>query len=381
MKVLIITNIPTPYRCAFFSELNRKLQQKNHDLHVIFASENENNRDWDPKSFEYDFEYTVLKNFTIKLFNTYFHINFNFIHLIRNFKPSHTIIAGSWNMPIVMFLTTFYSKLLKIKLFWSESHILSVRNTSLPVDLLRKFFYKKFNYFLVPNNLSGNFVYKYFTNAKLFILPNTVNQKIFKLNNSTPIQFSKLYTYLDNKINVVQVSQLEDRKGVIDLINSFTILPPDIQNKFNLIIVGNGSLKSKIHNLIQNKNNIHLINYLNQTELSYLYNISDFFVLSSFKDPNPLSPIEAVFSGKISFISKFLGNSNELIPDSLKDKLIFDPSIHFEHIFYSMVDFKNDTHIKHETQLELYNNVLENWDVSEVSNKLIYNLNSIINEA
>lgn len=381
MNILIITNIPTPYRCAFFSELNRKLRVNNHELYVIFASENEDNRDWDPKLFEYDFNYSVLKNFTIKLFNTYFHINFNFLNLIRNFKPSHTIIAGSWNMPIVMFLTIFYPKLLKIKLFWSESHILSVRNMSKPVDFLRKYLYNKFNYFLVPNNLSGNFVHKYISNAKLFILPNTVNQNIFNLNSITPEYFSKIYSYIDNKINVVQVSQLEERKGVIELIYNFNRLPPHIQNKFNLIIVGNGILKSKIQKLVENNNNLHLINYLSQTELSYLYNISDFFVLSSFKDPNPLSPIEAVLSGKIIYISKFLGNSNELIPDSLKSKLIFDPSIHFENIFYSMLELKNDHKILNSMQLELYNNVLQNWDTSRVSENLIYNLNLIINEA
>jgi glycosyltransferase involved in cell wall biosynthesis len=377
MKILIISNIPTPYRCAFFSELNTQLKKNGHELLVIFSSKIEANRDWDPVKFQYNFNYVILKSYTLNLFNTYFHFNFNFIGIIKSFKPTHTILAGSWNLPIIVWVTIFYKKLLNIKLFWSESHIHSVRNRSLLIEMLRKILFKKFDYFLVPNNLSKDFVKLYNKNAKSFFLPNTVNQNVFIGDNN--IQMIK-YQGLDlkpNKINVVQVSQLEQRKGIIELVESFLNLPNYLQDNFNLIIIGNGSLKNKVKDKIINNGNIFLIDYLSQEDLSALYSHIDFFVLSSFQDPNPLSPIEAVFSRKIIFVSKFLGNSNELIPDILKSELIFNPKEDFSYIFNYMFDIFENKTVYNDILQKLYQNISERWDIKKVCINLIDELISI----
>ncbi len=377
MRILIISNIPTPYRCAFFSELNSKLEENGSELLVIFSAKNEKNRDWNPDSFAYNFKYIILKSKTINIFDTYLHVNINFLKIIKSFRPSHTIIAGSWNLPIVMYLTIFYKKLLNIKLFWNESHMYSVRNTSKPIEFLRKYFYNKFDYFLVPNKLSLAFVMKYNKNARSFILPNTVDQGIFNLNNKLfeNIIYDKLF--LDNKITIVQVSQLEKRKGVIELVDNFLKLPINIQEKFNLIIIGNGSLKSLILDKIVGKKNIYLFSYISQRDLANLYIKIDFFILSSFKDPNPLSPIEAVFSGKIIFVSKFLGNAVDLIPNIYRNKLIYNPEDDFSFIFYYMIELMNNKINYFEVKETLYKNVFNNWDSNKVCANLINDLKLI----
>jgi glycosyltransferase involved in cell wall biosynthesis len=377
MKILIISNIPTPYRCAFFSELNMQLEKNGHELLIIFSSRNEANRDWDPDKFEYNFNCIILENYTLNFFDTYLHFNFNFTKIIKSFKPTHTILAGSWNLPIIMLLTIFYKKILKITLFWSESHIFSVRNRTLLIEMLRKFLYNKFDYFLVPNTLSQNFVKIYRQNAKTFFLPNTVNQKIFSSENKITCLKYPEFKLNSEKITIIQVSQLEQRKGVFELVETFLNLPKNIQNNFNLIIIGNGSLKNKLKEKIINQDHIFLIDYINQEELSTLYKHIDFFILSSFQDPNPLSPIEAVFSKKIIFVSQFLGNTNELIPEILKSKLIFNPNEDFGYIFNNMIDIKNDKSVYNDIVQELYQNISERWDLNKVCNNLINDLISI----
>jgi glycosyltransferase involved in cell wall biosynthesis len=276
-----------------------------------------------------------------------------------------------------MYVTIFYRNLLNNNFFWNESHIFSVRNKSYIIESLRKFIYKKFDYFLVPNNLSLDFVKSYNKKARSFFLPNTINQKIFKrdiLNQN--FEFPGL-TLNSNKINLIQVSQLESRKGIIELLDCFINLPKLIQDRFNLILIGNGSLKNKTKDKVKENHNVFLIDYINQQDLSILYTKIDFFILSSFQDPNPLSPIEAVFSGKVIFVSKYLGNTYELIPNNYKSKLIFDPNEDFSSIFYSMIDLKNDINSYNSIAHDLYQNVNERWDIFKVCTNLINDLISI----
>lgn len=378
MRVLIISNIATPYRCAFFSNLSTMLSQRGYELFVLFCAKNEKNRDWDPDKFKYDFNYAVLPHFTITIFNIHFHFNYKFLKKIKLFNPTHTILAGSWNLPTNMFLLIFFRKVLGKCLFWSESHVYSTKNKLFIVNYLRNFFYGRFNFFLVPNNLSKDFVKLNVQGvSKIFYLPNTVDQSIFKLSIKSTLALSERFDFLNDKINVVQVSQLEQRKGVIELIESFIQLPLEFRNNFNLILVGNGPNKDIVQKKIKGVNNIFLIEYLTQTELSELYKKCNFFVLSSFKDPNPLSPVEAVFSGKVIFVSKYLGNVKELIPDHLESLHVFDPDFEFSDIFYTMSSLFVNSDDLQRVQIELYNNVSKGWDITNVCSNLISDLSEI----
>lgn len=378
MRVLIISNIPTPYRCAFFSKLSSSLKDHGHELLVLFCAKIEKNRDWDPNKFNYDFTFEVLPNFTLTLFNTHFHFNSQFVKKIKSFKPTHSILAGSWNLPTNMILLGFFRNILSTSFFWSESHVYSTRSKFPLVNYLRKFFYNRFDFFLVPNNLSEEFVRQNVSGeSKVFYLPNTVDQNVFKIPVNDSVVQNDHFKFLNNKINVVQVSQLELRKGLLELIDNFLRLPVDFRNNFNLILVGNGPIKNIILKKIEGIHNIFLIEYLPQIKIAELYKICHFFILSSFKDPNPLSPIEAVFSGKTIFVSKYLGNVEELIPQSLKSQLVFDPSIDFSNIFYTMSNLIQNNEDFKNSQTELYNNVTNNWDITNVCNNLISDFSKI----
>jgi glycosyltransferase involved in cell wall biosynthesis len=276
-------------------------------------------------------------------------------------------------MPIVILLINFYKKHLKNNFFWSETQKYSVGSDSAYVEKFRSYMYKKFDNYLVPNQLSKDFVLKYSTNKSIFYLPNTIDQQIFnEINSSIDFEYSN-----NNTINIIQISQLEDRKGVIELINNFQKLPSNIMKRFNLYIVGNGTLREKIAQKIKYNSNIIVKEYLTQIEILSLYKRCDFFILASFKDPNPLSPIEAIFSGKITFISQFVGNVNELIPRDLSDILVFNPNVNFQQIFYTMLELSNNAQQKEEIKEKLSLNVLQKWDVNNVCNNLISNLNLV----
>ena len=83
------------------------------------------------------------------------------------------------------------------------------------------------------------------------------------------------------------------------------------------------------------------------------------------------------FSGKTIFVSKYLGNVEELIPQGLKSQHVFDPSIDFSNIFYNMSNLIQNNEDFKNAQTELYNNVSKNWDITNVCNNLISDLSKI----
>jgi len=65
-KVLLITNIPTPYRIPLFNELNRQLGEKGMALDVVFGALGSPRRRWKPSLEDCRFSYKILSSRTIR---------------------------------------------------------------------------------------------------------------------------------------------------------------------------------------------------------------------------------------------------------------------------------------------------------------------------
>jgi glycosyltransferase involved in cell wall biosynthesis len=95
-------------------------------------------------------------------------------------------------------------------------------------------------------------------------------------------------------------------------------------NNVHLLLVGNGELENEIKQRIQNqqnqdKNRIHLLPFVNQSEMPSLYFSSDVFILPS-SGPNEtwgLSVNEAMAAGKAVIVSDKCGCHLDLIVDGL----------------------------------------------------------------
>lgn len=79
MKLLVVTNIPTPYRIAFFNVLNRALKNASGELKVLYCANNEPDRHWKIDLNEQNFEYKILKGFHLNIKNLYLHFNLSVI--------------------------------------------------------------------------------------------------------------------------------------------------------------------------------------------------------------------------------------------------------------------------------------------------------------
>lgn len=107
MKLLVVTNIPTPYRIAFFNVLQTQLLKIGGNLKVLYCAKNEPDRHWKINLSEQQFEYEILKGFHIHKGGLFLHFNPSILKKTAAFQPDYILYAGSWNMPTVMFSLLF----------------------------------------------------------------------------------------------------------------------------------------------------------------------------------------------------------------------------------------------------------------------------------
>jgi glycosyltransferase involved in cell wall biosynthesis len=318
-KLVHLTNIPTPYRVNFFNNLNKILKKKGIELFVIYCAKTEPNRNWIFKNFNFKFKYIVLKGITLNIYGIYFHLNPSILNILQKLSPDILLNAGSWNMPSALLsLIALRNNSNCTKIFWSEGHSKSVRNSSGFIAFLRRFFLNKYDYFFVPNEKSQEFLLKDsgIDKSKTNFLANSIQEHYFYKPNKLVKQEYRILSI---------VASFEERKGFINFLNAIEKLSKKTKSKIHLELVGNGPLFNLIREkLIQNKISYKINQNLSAKDIADILHKSHGFILPSLIDPNPLSAIEALAAGLPLLMSDFCGNVNECIIHN-KNGWIFNP--------------------------------------------------------
>lgn len=96
-RVLLVTNIPNPYRIPLFNELHRQLERQDIQLRVLFAALGYRRRKWMLDMSQCCFEYDVLSSRTFEIGGdaekTIFTYGGLFQHL-RKYHPDAVVVAG-----------------------------------------------------------------------------------------------------------------------------------------------------------------------------------------------------------------------------------------------------------------------------------------------
>lgn len=317
-KLLIVTNIPTPYRSAFFNILNKECKKKHIELKVLFCAKSEPRRHWVFDESEIEYDYKFLHGWSPTIKGISFHVNPSIKKEVFKYNPDIILCAGSWNMPSLVFLLS--NKFLRKRvIFWCEGHDDAERYSSGLIPVLRGKILNSIQMFAVPNLKSQQWIEKQVRvepKKRFFMLANSIDEEFFDI--SFRVDKSKYlikHGIEKNSKVFLQVSMLEDRKGVLELARSFL----NVSNSTNsvLILLGTGSLYTELNNLAQKfPSKLYLLGHVDAIEVRNWLSIADFFVLNTKLDPNPLTPIEASFMGTPLILSKLAGNSQDLCKKS-----------------------------------------------------------------
>ena len=217
--------------------------------------------------------------------------------------------------------------------------------------------YKSADIVYVPTVFYKKFIQKYFFISKnVHILPNFVDTEIFKVDKSRRYKLKLLF-----------VGRLVKQKNIFNIINSLS------DSKYELDILGQGPLKSKIINYANRKNvKIKFLKNISNNLMPRLYSKYNFLILLSKYEGNPKVILEAMSCGvcvlgaNTTGISDILNNKNGLLIYLNHQKFIVKT---IDKLLYS------DT-LKH-IQNNARNYIIDNHSINKILDKEMYFFNKI----
>jgi glycosyltransferase involved in cell wall biosynthesis len=297
MKVLFLTNIPSPYRVDFFNLISKKI-----NLTVIFERKfsSERNKNWH-KTKNLNFRYYFLNS--LYLFRDK-SISFGAIfHLLKN--KYDFIIIGGYSTPTAT-LTILFLKLLRIKF------ILNIDGGFIKhKENFFKYFFKNMlissaSYWLSPGKSFDSYLKHYGANAsRIFYYPfSSVFRKDILKRKEINIRFNS-----NKSFTIIYVGMVKDSKGINEFI--FNAMKNPL---FNYIVVGGQpSLNIKALLIAKKISNIKFFDFMEKHDVFSILKESDIFLFLTKGDVWGLVINEALAAGLPIITTNKCGAGVELI--------------------------------------------------------------------
>lgn len=310
MNIVIITNIPSPYRVDLFNYLN---ENYDFDITILYSSTNEDNRKWEVGRITHN--YKVLNSKTIKLKSKldykYIHIPSDIIYTLNKIKPD--IIVGSEYNPTVL-LAYYWCRLKKKKFVsWSDGTLNSERDINAIQKLIRKSICKNADSLIASSSKTREAQMFYGANKEKIVvsyLTVDINKYIVKREKNN-----------DNSITFV--GRLVKTKGIDLLIDAIA----ELKCNYKLNIIGDGPEYENIKNqciLLGIDDKVTLYGNMSREFIVKMYSKSRIMVLPSRKECFGLVITEAMCAGLPIISSKYVDGSYDLIINE-KNGFIIDP--------------------------------------------------------
>lgn len=317
-EVVLLTNILTPYRRYFYDLLKEEFQNNGISFHVLLMAAGEPNRPWNYEDLKTD--YTILlKGHTITLKKYYRYVQFNtgLAKVLDSLRPDLLVCGGSYLSRTVQNAASYCHKHSIPVWFWNESTLQEQTNSSLVsavLERIRRHTLSQYDGFWTAGRLAGEFVHHYTNqNVPLIRVPNLIDPKLYA-ETYTAEEISDLrekYGLGKDSLILFTPARLSEDKGLLQFLELLKQCAPA---RLEWVIAGEGPLREKLEEAGKKiPFTLNLLGSKKAEEVAELYHAADLFALPSLGDPNPLSVIEASWSGLPLIVSGHVGNGPELV--------------------------------------------------------------------
>jgi glycosyltransferase involved in cell wall biosynthesis len=314
MKLVILTNILTPYRIPLFEEIQREIP----NLTVVLMAASEENRQWGDHSF--NFKTIVLPGIHLRPpgHEVSIHFNYGVFKLLKRLDPDMVLSGGFFAPANIMAL--LYCKLYRKKVIgWGEVTLRNPNEHSLHKRLIRKIM-TRLSDSLIASSSEAHDTFIYYGGKKERILttvmPIHVDQfKVRADKFRTSPECQMLKRRFSSPI-LLSVGRMIDNKGYKELFNIYEEVIR-VMPETSLILAGDGPERGTYEVIIRERNlkNVHFTGFLKMDELIKYYVISDLFVFPTLLDTFGAVICEAMACETPVVSSIFAAGTRDLVFD------------------------------------------------------------------
>lgn len=314
-KVLLITNIPTPYRIPLFNELNEQLASRGQKLKVIFAALSYVRRKWTINMSECKFKFEVLPSKSIRHSDPEkFSFTYSCLYRIISKEDPSVLITNAFSIATAkiwwrsLFKETPY-------IVWSGAVERKDRPDSFLRRLYRKILIKRAQGFIAYGTKAKEYLLSLGVDAdRIQVGINTVDTQ-FYLNET--IKYRKNHNPQDSKKHLLYVGHLSTRKNVMKLLKVINNLS-ESRSDFVLDIVGDGEESVRLEKYVVDNQLTNLVKFhgfKQKSDIPHFLAQSDCFLFQTDFDTWGLVLVEAMAAGLPCISSIHAGATHDLIKD------------------------------------------------------------------
>lgn len=325
-RLVVINNIPTPYRSYHFAVLHQELQRREMELQVYYMAKTEPGRFWkyEPASWQYNGR--VFADFQPRLRvskdspGVTFYFNPGIWYDLQRFPPTWVLLAGSWHFPTVAGLLLLKPLFRKMYLLsWAESNVHASRHTTGWVLRVRRMLFQRADGLVIPGKVAEQTITERWgiKPAQVIHMPNLVDDEKFFAGAAAGRQqrqqiFAAYNIPESNRVILWSARLHEKSKGILNFLQAVESAVPD---NLTILLAGEGPDRGRVEAWLQTRPHldVRLLGHLAQHELIPLQGASHVAILPSNHDSNPLSIIEAMWAGLPILSSLRCGNYPETV--------------------------------------------------------------------
>lgn len=301
-RVVIVTNIPAPYRNPVYQQLAEKLGYDR--LHVVFCARREGNREWVIE--QKGFAHTFLKEHSMEWKGRYIHNNPEVISVLRRLNPDVVVTSG-FN-PTHLYAFAYAMLAGKAHVPMTDGTLVSERHLSMVHRAIRRVVYKFSRAFVGASHGSARLYEDYGIKPELFF------QSHLCANNEA---FAPCL-WQERKFDFMFCGRFAPEKNPIFALNVAAGVARSLGRKVTMLLVGSGPLLEEVRThaatLAADVDTL-FEGFVQQTDLPRLYSSAKVFLFSSSWDPWGVVANEACAAGQAVLVTPLAGVADELIVD------------------------------------------------------------------
>lgn len=312
MKVLFLTNIPSPYMVDFFNEFGKLC-----NLTVIFERSNSSERDKSWKEFNFiNFKGRILSGLNIGVDGAFCPSIIKYL-----FKKEHDFIIIANPMTPTGIISIFFLKLLKRKYIIESEGGFAKDGKGFKEWLKKQIIKDAYAYFSTTDIGDEYFLTYGAEKNRIFRYPfsSIFEEDIL----SSPLCFEEKIKIrhtlgLRYKYIILSVGRTIYSKGFDILLNELQGLGMD----YGIYIVGGRLTKEVLNEVKVLNSNVHFINHISKSELDQYYLAADIFILMTRSESWGLVINEAMSKGLPVITTDRCIAGLELVKDNINGKII-----------------------------------------------------------
>jgi 1,2-diacylglycerol 3-alpha-glucosyltransferase len=316
-RLVVITELIAPYRIPVFNALTRRPDV---DLHVVFLSRTDSRiRDWRIYEEEIRFSYEVLPCWRKRLGKYHVLLNRGLVAALRLASPD-TIVCGGYNYLSSWQALRWAKQNRTPFILWSESTSSDHRHRRLLVELFKRKFLENCDAFVVPGKSARQYLEQFeVPSAKIFTAPNAVDTALFSAAQFPVQQQMRLRSELGLPDKYfLFVGRLVRAKGVLDCLEAYALLAPELREMFSIVFAGDGPMRSELEARVRDicPGTVHFAGFVHRDDLPVYYASANCLVFPTHSDTWGMVVNEAMASGLPVICTHVAGCAADLIHDN-----------------------------------------------------------------